>query len=131
MLAERRAVVVGAGFAGLAAAVELAARGWRVTVLEKAPRLGGRASSFTDRSTGDPCDNGQHLLIAGYRNTRALLERIGATRHVVFQDAMDVTFALPGGRTFPFRASSRLPAPLHLLPAFLSHPLLGMRDRAA
>lgn len=127
----KSAIVLGAGFAGLAAAVELAARGWRVTVLEKAPRLGGRASSFADRPTGDECDNGQHLLIAGYRNTRALLERTGAAKDVAFQDAMDVTFALPGGRTFPFRASARLPAPLHLLPAFLAHPLFSARDRAA
>ena len=61
----RAAVVIGAGFAGLAAAVELAEAGWRVTALEKAPRLGGRASSFLDRASGEPCDNGQHLLIAG------------------------------------------------------------------
>jgi squalene-associated FAD-dependent desaturase len=125
------AIVLGAGFAGMAAAVELAVRGWRVTVLEKTPRLGGRASSFTDRATGDPCDNGQHLLIAGYRNTRALLDRTGAAKDVRFQDAMDVTFALPGGETFPFKASARLPAPLHLLPAFLGHPLLGLRERVA
>jgi len=125
------AIIVGAGFAGLAAAAELATRGVRVTVLEKAPRLGGRASSFVDRASGERCDNGQHLMIAGYRNTRAFLERTGAAKDVRFQDAMEVTFALPGGRLFPFRASKGLPAPLHLARAFLSHPLLGTRDRIA
>ena len=69
-MSARRVVILGGGLAGLAAAVELSARGDRVTVLEKAPRLGGRASSFVDRASGLACDNGQHLFIAGYRKQR-------------------------------------------------------------
>ena len=47
-----RAVVVGGGLAGLAAAAALAQRGIGVTVLESRPRLGGRASSFVDKASG-------------------------------------------------------------------------------
>lgn len=123
--------MIGGGLAGLAAAVELAGAGFRVTVLEKAPRLGGRAHSFEDRALGHACDNGQHLFIAGYRNARAFLAKIGAAGDLVIQPALAVRFVAPGGRSFDFRATRRLPAPFHLLPAFLRHPLLSARDRAA
>ena len=56
------AVIIGAGVAGLSAAVRLAQAGKRVVVLEEAPRLGGRATAFTDRDTGERVDNGQHVL---------------------------------------------------------------------
>jgi squalene-associated FAD-dependent desaturase len=125
------AIVLGAGFAGLAAAVRLAEAGYRVTVLEKAPRLGGRASSFDDRPSGERFDNGQHVVIAGYRNTRAFLETIGAEGDLVLQPALSVLYLLPGGRSFDFRATRRLPAPLHLLAGFLRNPILGGRDRIA
>jgi len=124
------ALVLGAGFAGLTAAVELAARGLKVTVLERRPSLGGRASSYTDRATGERCDNGQHLLIAGYRNTIAFLERIGAAGDLRFDPDLEVRFVARDAPSACFRAAS-LPAPLHLVSAFLHHPLLGVRDRLA
>jgi phytoene dehydrogenase-like protein len=59
-------IVVGAGFAGLSAAVRLAKRGARVLVLEARARLGGRATAFPDRDTGEIVDNGQHVLLGCY-----------------------------------------------------------------
>ena len=56
-------VVIGAGFAGLSAAARLATRGCRVLVLEARARLGGRATAFVDRETGELVDNGQHALM--------------------------------------------------------------------
>jgi phytoene dehydrogenase-like protein len=72
------AVIIGAGFAGMSAATRLAASGSKVVVVEEAPRLGGRASSFIDRDTGERVDNGQHVLFGCYRETYAFLRRIGA-----------------------------------------------------
>ena len=70
-------VVVGAGFAGLSAAVDLAGRGARVLVLEARPGLGGRAAAFTDPETGEVVDNGQHALFGCYHETFRFLRTIG------------------------------------------------------
>src|SRR5205085_5004739 len=89
------------------------------------------AASFDDRASGERCDNGQHLFIAGYRNARAFLETIGAGADLVLQDALAVRFIERGGRAFDFRATRGVPAPFHLFRAFLGHPLLSLRDRIA
>ncbi len=85
------AIVVGAGFAGLSAAVRLARHGARVLVLEARSRLGGRATAFNDRETGELVDNGQHVLLGCYRETFAFLDDIGARDNVSFQPALGVT----------------------------------------
>lgn len=70
-----RVAVVGAGWAGLAAAVALVDAGRRVTLFELAARAGGRARSV---DVGDRrFDNGQHILVGAYRETLALMRRIG------------------------------------------------------
>ena len=73
------AVVVGAGFAGLSAAAALADAGIACWSLEARPQLGGRATAFRDRVTGELVDNGQHVLFGCYNETFAFLRRIGAT----------------------------------------------------
>lgn len=70
--------VVGAGVAGLSAAVELAAAGRRVVVHEGAGHAGGRCRSFQDETLGRRIDNGNHLLLSGNRFARTYLQRIGA-----------------------------------------------------
>src|SRR5262249_43172776 len=67
--------IIGGGFAGLAAGVALAARGVPTTLLESRPRLGGRAYSFTDETTGEIVDNGQHAMMGCYTHTLAFLEQ--------------------------------------------------------
>jgi cation diffusion facilitator CzcD-associated flavoprotein CzcO len=68
--------VVGGGWAGLAAAVELAAHGQAVILLEAARGLGGRARSVD--WDGIRIDNGQHLFIGAYRETLRLMRRVGS-----------------------------------------------------
>ena len=71
--------VVGAGLAGLAAAVRLAERGQPVTLYEAAQHAGGRCRSFFDRTLGRVIDNGNHLLVSGNRSALAYLDAIGAS----------------------------------------------------
>ena len=67
--------IIGGGYAGMAAAVELAAQGIRVTVFESAKQLGGRARGVLHNDT--QLDNGQHLLLGCYHETLRLIELVG------------------------------------------------------
>src|SRR5437879_13434364 len=71
-----RVAIIGAGWAGLAAAVTLAERGVRVTVFEASRSLGGRARRVS--LDGIDLDNGQHVLIGAYRETLRLMRQVGA-----------------------------------------------------
>jgi hydroxysqualene dehydroxylase len=70
--------VVGAGLAGLSAAVELAARNRRVQLYEAGRYAGGRCRSYLDAELGCRIDNGNHLLLAGNRAALRYLARVGA-----------------------------------------------------
>ena len=128
----KHVVVIGGGFAGLAAAVDLAQRGVQVTVLEGRGRLGGRAFSFTDRPSGAVVDNGQHAMMGCYTHTFDFLDTIGATNKLVRQDNLRVEMrhARYGAGAI---ACSTLPGPLHMLSAIFGYELLtrGERVRAA
>src|SRR5258708_22003871 len=96
---QKTAVVVGAGCAALSAAVALAERGVRVTVLEGKPALGGRAYSFSDPETGDFVDNGQHVLMGCYGETLDFLKRIGAYDQLVFQEDLKIEMLAGPGQS--------------------------------
>jgi squalene-associated FAD-dependent desaturase len=121
--------IIGGGFAGLAAGVELAARGQRVTVLESRPRLGGRAYSFEDETTGETVDNGQHAMMGCYRHTLAFLERIGATQNLARQRNLYVELVHPR-RGLGVIAGVPLPSPLHAVAGILRYRLLSRGERA-
>lgn len=121
-------VVIGAGFAGLSAAARLAERGHRVLVLEKRSRLGGRATAFRDRDTGELVDNGQHILAGAYRETFAFLARIGASGNVKAQPQLAVTMVDERGVSSRL-ACADLPSPLHLLTGILRWTALSWADR--
>ena len=69
--------IVGAGWAGLAAAVAAVQEGWQVDLYDTAHAPGGRARSLTQSFAGQPLDNGQHVLIGAYRDTLALMRTVG------------------------------------------------------
>ncbi len=128
LVTARPIVVVGAGFAGLSAAVRIARGGQPVVVLEARARLGGRATAFADRETGELVDNGQHVLLGCYTETFAFLNDIGAADHVRLQPGLGVTMIDRAGRRTRLSCPS-LPSPLHLLAGIMDWDALKWRDR--
>ena len=74
--------IVGAGLAGLAAAVRLVERGRRVSIYEAAPQAGGRCRSYHDSQLDRLIDNGNHLMLAANPAVLELLETVGARDRV-------------------------------------------------
>lgn len=115
--------IIGAGYAGMAAAVELAARGIPVTVFESARQPGGRARGVLHHDT--QLDNGQHLLLGCYHDTLRLIERVGGN---IERDFLRLPLQLDLHNHLVLRAP-RLPAPLHLLAALLRAEGLSSAER--
>jgi squalene-associated FAD-dependent desaturase len=111
MSVDGRVVVIGGGLAGIAAALDCAAAGASVTLLEVRRRLGGAAYSF--ERDGLLIDNGQHVFLRCCEAYRALLGRLGSERLVSVQPRLEIPVLKPGSAPVTLRRSS-LPAPLHL-----------------
>jgi squalene-associated FAD-dependent desaturase len=118
--------VVGGGWAGCAAAVELVRRGHQVTLFEAARTLGGRARRV--EIDGNALDNGQHILLGAYTETLRLMRIVGI-------DADNTMLRLPLQMRYPQHSDGmdfiapRLPAPLHLLTALLRATGLAKEDK--
>ncbi|HEV2350013.1 MAG TPA: hydroxysqualene dehydroxylase HpnE [Terriglobia bacterium] len=128
-------LIIGGGFAGMAAAVALSKAGRPVRLLEQKPHLGGRACSFLDSSTGSVVDNGQHLFMGCYHQTIHFLKTIGTFDLLTFQAGLTVRFLGLDGRESVLQCP-QLPAPWHLLVGVLKSgsftwaeklQILGMR----
>lgn len=97
-----KVAVIGAGWAGLAAAVSLRDAGWSVTVFEASHQAGGRARRVPSSDFQAPIDNGQHLLLGAYTDTLALMKRLGCDperlllRQPLRLESADGRFALAG-----------------------------------
>ena len=120
--------VVGGGWAGCAAAVELADKGARVTLLEAARTLGGRARGV--ELQGKTLDNGQHILLGAYDQTLGLLTRVGV-------DPASALLRLPLQMRYPAGSGGmdfvapRLPAPWHMVVALWRAKGLAREDKMA
>ncbi|MFY9721725.1 MAG: hydroxysqualene dehydroxylase HpnE [Azonexus sp.] len=120
-----KVAVIGGGWAGIAAAVELTAAGVETTLFEAGRTLGGRARSVS--IDGRTLDNGQHILLGAYRETLALMRRIGADpeqlleRHPL-QVADNAGFRL---------ALPKWPAPLNVAWGLLAATGVGWREKLA
>jgi len=120
-------IVIGGGLAGLSAAVALADAGVRISLFEKSPRLGGRAASYV-LASGEHIDNCQHVTLGCCTSLEDFYSRLGVGPKIAYYDRL--TFAESTGRRAAMKASG-LPAPLHLLPAFVIFPFLKWKDKHA
>jgi squalene-associated FAD-dependent desaturase len=123
---SERVIIIGAGLAGLAAASALAPRGFRITLLESRPRAGGRASSFTDATTGQLVDACQHVSMGCCTNFAHFCRTVGIDHFLAPQPRL--YFMTPDRRVSPFFAD-RLPAPLHLARCFLGAHYLSLSEK--
>ena len=119
-----RIAIIGAGYAGLAAAVELTRLGQRVTVFESARVLGGRAR-VVDKDERR-IDNGQHILIGAYTETLKLMRLLRVPPRVL--DSRPFSITVPGRLKLK---AANLPAPFHLAVALLRCRQLSWADRFA
>jgi squalene-associated FAD-dependent desaturase len=123
-----RVAIVGGGLAGLAAGCALSDAGLRVTLFERRPYLGGRASSYEHPGTGEIVDNCQHVLLGCCTNLVEFYKRLGIENKIRWYDRL--TFLEPGGRPSVIGPSA-LPAPFHSAPAFMRAACLNLRDKFA
>jgi zeta-carotene desaturase len=112
----------------MAAATALADAGFQITLLERKPYLGGRASSYEHPATGEVVDNCQHVLLGCCTNLIDFYCRIRADRLIRWYDRL--TFLSPRGEKSTIGASW-LPAPLHSLTSFLAASTLTWGDKLA
>jgi squalene-associated FAD-dependent desaturase len=124
--------IVGAGWAGLSAALSLAEAGLRVTLFEAAPMAGGRARtvSLTTPFGRVELDNGQHLIVGAYGETLSLIERLAIGRESPLPKLERLRLALDTASGMRLRAAP-LPAPLHLAWALATARGLGPGGRRA
>ena len=121
-------IVIGGGFAGLAAATALAEEGFSVQVFEARPTLGGRATAFRDPITGERIDNGHHVLAGCYVETLRFLRRVGTLGKLHWPSALRLPMIDERGR----RSVLALPpvsAPFHLIGGVLAWDALSLAER--
>lgn len=123
-------IVIGSGWAGISAAMHALQRGWKVTVVEDRPYIGGRARSFADKQTGDVIDNGQHVMIGAYTHAQHIMQTLHTEHMLEKQRALRVAFAdVRGHRTM--LDASNLPGRAGMVSALLRLQSLSTQARIA
>lgn len=123
----KRLTIVGAGWAGLSAAVTATQAGWQVQLFEAANTAGGRARSLPQRFANTPLDNGQHVLIGVYRETLALMRTVGLNPDALLQRLpLDLRYANGQGLSLP-----DWPTPLNVLVGIARTQGWTLKDKAS
>jgi squalene-associated FAD-dependent desaturase len=123
-----KAHIIGAGLAGLCAAVRLAAKGFEVEVSDAAAHAGGRCRSYFDPQLGLTLDNGNHLVLSGNRAVMAYLAAIGAGDRLAGPERAEFDFAdLNSGARWRMRPNDG-PAPWWILSSARRPPGTRIRD---
>lgn len=126
-MSNKPVVIIGAGWAGLAAAVKLTEQGHKVTVFESAKQAGGRARSVSFNELN--VDNGQHLLIGAYTQCFHLMNIVGIdTKTYLKRLPLQLTVI---DKIKLVLQAPPIPAPLHLLYALVTAKGLTLKDKLA
>jgi hydroxysqualene dehydroxylase len=124
----KKCIVIGGGIAGFTSTAYLTKKNINVTILETAPKLGGRAYSFTDQQTNTIIDNGQHILMGCYSDTIDFLKLIGAEDNFIYQKRLTVNYLKPGFELIKLKAGP-LFYPLNLLSGLLNFNAISLKNR--
>ena len=122
-----RVAIVGAGLAGMAAAVKLADAGHQVEIFESRPFVGGKVGSWVD-ADGNHIEMGLHVFFGCYYNLFALMEKIGAVQHLRLKEHTH-TFINKDGRIGELDFRFPIGAPFHGLKAFFTSSQLTAQDK--
>ncbi|MDP3191676.1 hydroxysqualene dehydroxylase HpnE [Rhodoferax sp.] len=129
-----KVAIIGAGWAGMAAAVKATEAGHQVTIFESTQALGGRARALSrspalvlPNGAPAPLDNGQHILIGAYTETLQLMRLVGLSPEAALLD-MPMTLQFPDGLGLAF---ANLPTPLDALVGILQARGWSLADKWA
>ncbi|MEO1210683.1 MAG: 9,9'-di-cis-zeta-carotene desaturase [Cyanobacteria bacterium J06638_20] len=122
-----RVAIVGAGLAGLAAAVELSDAGHDVEIFEARSFVGGKVGSWVDND-GNHIEMGLHVFFNNYYNLFALMQRVGAFENLLPKEHVH-TFVNRGGDIGQLDFRFLLGAPFHGLKAFFTTGQLTVQDK--
>ena len=123
----KQLTIVGAGWAGLAAAVAATQAGWHVQLFEASNMAGGRARRLQQSFAGKPLDNGQHVLIGAYRDTLTLMRTVGLNPNTLLQRLpLDLRFSDGQGLILP-----DWPLPFNLLTGIGRAQGWTLKDKAS
>jgi squalene-associated FAD-dependent desaturase len=124
---SKRIAVIGAGWAGCAAAATLCRQGHHVTLIEASRHLGGRARAVDIQEK--KIDNGQHILLGAYSACLELMRFLKIDlRSALLRLPLQMVYPKQTGIEF---ITAKLPAPLHLLSALLTSKGLSRADKMA
>ncbi|WP_374349346.1 hydroxysqualene dehydroxylase HpnE [Chitinimonas sp.] len=130
MKTSSRVAIIGGGYAGMAAAVELAGAGVAVTVFEAGPLPGGRARRVVIDDL--VLDNGQHMLVGAYSSLLGLMEKVGLDEAAALhRQPLDLDVLAADGRAAFRLRCPVLPAPMHTLVGLLGAAGLSWPQRWA
>ena len=124
----RKVTIIGGGIAGIAAAVFLSEKGYSVRIIENAPVLGGRVSSFLDREENIYLDSGQHIFAGWYTNTFELLKILKKENSLIKQKSLSIRLLSSQNEIYQFKASD-VPAPFNILSGFLGYNALSFSGK--
>ncbi len=122
-----RVAIVGAGLAGLAAAVELVDAGHEVEIFEARPFIGGKVGSWVDKD-GNHIEMGLHVFFNNYANLFALLKKVGGFENLLPKEHVH-NFINKGGEVGQLNFQFLLGAPFHGLKAFFTTEQLTLVDK--